>query len=142
MGQDHPEQTDTSPSPVPVREGAHPLPTPVRASMADEKGEPGAGSPAPSEVALEVDGASWVAGVDGMTRSGAGAASAPILLLRFQSRDPEAPGPREAWVVGRSLADLTDLQLEAAFRRSTPIPEAWARKSLFPEAGSRTGKDG
>lgn len=91
---------------------------------------------------VEVDGVSWVAIVGGMTRSGAGSASAPILLLQFRPRDAAAGAPREVWVVGGSLADLTDLQIEAAFRRSAEAPEAWARKPLFPEAASRSGKDG
>lgn len=142
MGQDHLDPTDASPSPVPAREGGHTPPTPVRASLADERAEAVAPSTPKNEVVLEVDGASWSASVEGMTRFGAGSASAPVLVLRFRPRDAGVEGVREAWVVGTSLADLTDLQLEAAFRRSGAAPQSWERKALFPEAGSRSGKDG
>lgn len=129
-------------TPVPARDGAPPLPTPVRASLGDDQAGVRRAEATRTTVELEVDGTSWTASVGGMSRSGATLASAPTLLLRFDRTGGGDESPREAWVVGRSLADLTDLQVEVAFGRSRPAPEAWERKPLFPEAGSRSGKEG
>lgn len=90
---------------------------------------------------LEVEGARWTARVGGKSRSGAALASAPILLVRFECADDAGARPRQAWVVGASLGKLTPLQVEAAFRASEVAEEPWARKPLFPEAGSRSGRD-
>ncbi|HKJ01200.1 MAG TPA: hypothetical protein VJ997_02060 [Longimicrobiales bacterium] len=129
-------------TPVPARAGAAPPPTPVRTSLGDERGEAAHEEAPRATVQVHVDGTSWTARVGGVTRSGAGGASAPILLLRFEAEGGGEETAREAWVVGRSLAGLSELQLEAACRRSEPAPANWVRKPLFPEAGSRSGKDG
>ena len=84
----------------------------------------------------------WTVRVGGMSRSGAALAAAPILLVLFERAGGGDEARREAWVVGRSLEDLTELQMEAALRRSTPAQSEWSRKPIFPESGSRSGKDG
>jgi len=126
----------------PARGEVRSPPTPVRASLGDPQGDPTPGVPLETTCTLEVDGRSWTVEVGGKSRSGAASASAPILLLVFRKNE-DAGEARDAWVVGRSLTDLTDLQLDEAFRRSAPVSEeAWASKPLFPEAGTRGGKDG
>lgn len=142
MGQDETPTTSGSAAPEPARGGAPPPPTPVRASLGAETGGTVAEEPSTTTAEVEVDGVSWTVRVGGMSSSGAAGAAAPILLLRFESREEGDAAPRESWVVGRSLRELTELQIEAAFGRSAPAPEAWSRKPIFPEAGSRSGKDG
>jgi hypothetical protein len=143
MGHDQ-KPTPARPSaPTPAREGTPPTPpTPVRAFLGDAGGDTPAVEPLASEASLEVDGVPWTVTVAGKSRSGAAEGPAPILLLRFEVPAGAEAEPREAWAVGRALGELTERQLERAFRTSRPAPTAWNRKPLFPEAGSRSGKDG
>lgn len=111
--------------------------------MGDDKGEEVQRTEVVRDTAeLEVEGVQWTARIGGKSRSGAALAPAPILLVRFECADDTGAPPREAWVVGASLGDLTPLQVEAAFLASEVAGEPWVPKPLFPEAGSRSGKDG
>lgn len=138
----HPHDRDSQEFAVPAAAGgeAHPRPTPVRASLGDPQGDAKRPEAARTTAEFEADGASWSVHVGGKGRSGA--ASAPILLLVFERIRGGDPEMREAWVVGNSLADLTDLDVDGAFGRSMPTPVPWSQKPLFPEAGSRGGRDG
>lgn len=143
MGNDDPQAPET---PIPLmsaRDAAHGVPTPVRASLGEENdlGHPDGLAAKDVPVALEMDGVDWTVDVGGISRSGAASAAASILLLRFRTTDGTA-AEREAWVVAKRLADLTELQLDEAFRSSTPAPDPWLAKPIFPEAGSRSGRDG
>lgn len=140
MGQRDDRDSPDFTTPLTTRDEAHPLPMPVRASLGDTQGEAREGGGPRTTAEFEADGASWSARVGGKGRSGA--ASAPMLLLVFERTGGGDDEMREAWVVGNSLADLTDLEMEGAFRKSTPTPVGWSRKPLFPEAGSRSGRDG
>lgn len=138
----HRDDRDPASSTIPLvaKDEAHPLPTPVRASLGDAQGDTRPEDAPRTTADFEADGASWSVRVGGKGRSGA--ASAPILLLLFEKSGGSEGDAREAWIVGDSLAHLTELEVEGAFRKSAPTPGAWSQKPLFPEAGSRSGKDG
>ena len=141
MVQDDASDEPNPSAPIPARGPAPPPPTPVRASLGDAP-VGGTAEPAVPMTEIEVDGTAWSVRVDGKSRSGAALASAPILFLRFERTDGVEGPSREAWAVGRALSDLTEFQVEEAFRKSAPDPGTWTRKPLFPETGSRGGRDG
>ena len=123
-------------------QGAPPSPpTPVRSAMAAPP-SPEAARQAREEAVLEADGTRWAVRVLGRSSSGSASAAAPLLLLGFfHPEDPDLPR-KEALVVARALTQLTELQLEAAWRAGqTPQPPG-TRKPIFPEIAAKGGKDG
>lgn len=114
-------------------------PTPVRASLDGHEGTSGGADPEEEEIQLALDGSEWVVRVNGRTRAGVAVGGAPILMLGFFD-DPAATVPRlEALVVGRSLSDMSEGQIDAAFRLARP-PSDPAKEDFFPEASSRRRK--
>jgi len=106
----------------------------------DATGARGTGADVP-EVSLEVDGSTWRVRVVG--RSGrAGSRSPPLLVLGFWP--PGECGPehaREAVVVARTLAELTDARLQEAHGASKPPPLPDRMKPFFDgvNGGGRGG---
>lgn len=145
MAPHEPNDETRPPAPIPAREPATTVPTPIRESLSDSPGGHGTveeeRGPTVART-LEEAGATWTAQAVGVARSGAAGASALILLVRFEPPEGGSHPPREVWVVARSLSDLSDGQLEEAFGRSVPAAEPWRAKPLFPEAGSKGGRDG
>lgn len=115
-------------------------PKPVRAAMGSAPTPPEEVSPRPipTEATVEVDGARWV--IRELGRSGSSSAS--LLLVGFFHPE-ETDGPRrEAWVVAKGLEQLTELQLEAAWRSGRPFVPPGTRRPFFPEIADRSSKDG
>ena len=114
-------------------------PTPVRAVMgpASTPAEEVA-APPPPDVHVAVDGVRWAV----RTLGRSGTASAPLLLLGFFHPDDPPEPRREALVVARRLEELTELQLEAAWRASGPYVPPGTRRPFFPEIAARGVKDG
>jgi hypothetical protein len=123
-------------------EGAPPSPpTPVRSAMAAPP-SPEAARQASGGVVLEADGIRWAVRVLGRSSSGSASAAAPLLLLGFFHPEDAALPTREALVVARALAQLTELQLDAAWRTGQPPQPPGTRKPIFPEITAKGGKDG
>jgi hypothetical protein len=86
---------------------------------------------------MELDGREWTVRVDGRDRAGSPPSDASLLLLGFY-RTPEAESPeREGWVVGRDLSDVSELNVERAYRDGRPPPDPSRRAELFPETASK-----
>ena len=106
-------------------------PTPVR-DLAPPGASRGA-SPDVSEATVDVDGVPWTVRVQGRS-GGASTASAPLLLLGFwQAQSAPAPPDREALVVGRLLADMSEGELQAAFAQSRVPADPDRRPGFFAE---------
>ena len=115
-------------------------PTPVRSALGPTAAAAHrTAAPAMSaEVCLEVEGDRWM--VRELGRSGS--LKAPLVLLGFFRPDaPEEPS-REAMVAARAVGDLSELQLEAAWRASIAHVRAGTRRPFFAEISGRGGKDG
>lgn len=114
-------------------------PKPVRAAMGDvpAPAEEVSARPAP-EVVLEADDARWVVRELGR----AGSSKAPFLLVGFFLPGEADEPRREAWVVAKGLEQLTELQLEAAWRSGGPSVPPGTRRPFFPEIADRGAKDG
>lgn len=94
------------------------------------------------EAQLEVDGERWTVRVLGCSVAGPASAPLPFLLLGFFSADEPSAPRREALLVGRSLSDLTELELLAAWHSGRPPRPAGERPPFFPEISSKGGKEG
>lgn len=161
MGADSPEEPGRPrkrlPVPVrPVRGRGESVgrPRSVRDSVAElhppsarETAEPhgtahaGGADPEEGEVRLCAEGIEWTIRVRGRGRAGAKSGPAPLLVLGFFD-DPTAEEPRrEALVVARRLSDMSERQLEGAFRIARPPTEPGSR-GFFPETTSRRKSDG
>ena len=90
-----------------------------------------------SEATVDVDGTTWTVRVQG--RSGGGSTvSAPLLLLGFwNAQSAPAPPDREALVVGRLLADMSERELEAALAQSRVPADPDRRPGFFAEISER-----
>ncbi|MCH7533919.1 MAG: hypothetical protein IIB36_19455 [Gemmatimonadetes bacterium] len=115
-------------------------PTPVRGDLATPGVFPGASpdvEPDVGEATVEVDGTSWTVRVRG--RSGGGSAvNTPLLLLGFwKVQSATSPPDREAFVVGRLLADMTAGDLEAALAESRDPADPDRRPAFFSEISER-----
>lgn len=122
--------------------GAQPSPpTPVRAVMAASP-PPGAARQEGGEATVEADGVRWAVRVLGRSWAGSASAAAHLLLVGFFHPEDAAVPRREALVVARSLTQLTELQLEAAWRTAQAPQPADTRKPLFPEIAAKGGKEG
>ena len=88
---------------------------------------------------IQVAGEHWVVHVAGASLAGESSGSvAPLLLLTF-ARAGEAEHPTsEVMVAGRTLSDLSDLQLENAFRQARPHEPEWSGRPIF--GATRRGK--
>jgi len=117
-------------------------PTPVRAAppVAAAPSEPARASAA--DVELEAGGERWTVRVIGRSVSGPALAPMPFLLLGFFLADEPAAPRREALLVGRDLADLTDLELLAAWHSGRSPRPAGERRPFFPEIAGKGGKEG
>lgn len=116
-------------------------PTPVRSVMAASP-PPEAAWPAGEETVLEADGVNWTVRVLGRSLAGSASAAAHLLLVGFFHPEDAALPRREALVVARSLAQLTELQLEAAWKTAQAPQAAGTRKPIFPEIAAKGGKEG
>lgn len=133
-----PSRRDGGDRPSPARPSK---PTPVRAledTPRPRGEEPG---PPPERATFESEGRSWVAEVVGQA-GGPGPGDGPgLLLLRLEPEEPgDGPGPREAWLVGKRLSELTESHLERALARSEPWREGREPAPFFTEEGGRRGR--
>jgi len=136
--------------PRPLTDGSRP---PAAAGQAPESGKPtpvrdlarsGASTDVPADVepdveeaTVEVDRLSWTVRVQGRS-GGASAASIPLLLLGFwKDQSASLPPDREALVVGRLLADLSEGELVAALAGSSDPPDPDRRPGFFVELSER-----
>jgi hypothetical protein len=121
-------------------------PTPARAWAGGDGGAvdarttraaPGAEGIEPdvSEVALEVDGEAWRVRVLGRSGRSDGRSPALLVLGFWSPGEPDRRHVREATVVARALADLSDARLREAFDTATPPPAPEGRKPFFDAAG-------
>lgn len=89
------------------------------------------------EATVEVDRLSWTVRVQGRS-GGASAVSAPLLLLGFwKGQSASLPPDREALVVGRLLADLSESELAEALAGSSDPADADRRPGFFAELSER-----
>jgi hypothetical protein len=116
-------------------------PTPVRAlenTPRPRSGEPG---PPPERTTFESGGRVWVAEVAGQGGGPARGGGPGLLLLKLEPEGPgDDPGPREGWVVGARLSELTEFHLERALARSGPWREDRGAAPFFTEEGGRRGR--
>ena len=114
-------------------------PTPVR-----DLSRPAASTDLPAEVdvdveetTVDVDGLSWTVRVQGRS-GGASTANTPLLLVGFWKAPSVASTPdREALVVGRLLADMSEEELAAALAGSRNPPDPDRRPGFFAEISER-----
>jgi hypothetical protein len=86
---------------------------------------------------VDVDGTIWTVRVQGRS-GGTSTVSAPLLLLGFwNAQSAPAPPDREALVVGRLLADMSERELEAALAQSRVPPDPDRRPGFFAEISDR-----
>lgn len=118
-------------------------PTPVRVSMdaqrdASEPREPPSRRLGLGEGEREEE---WIARVEGRAETGgAGDTGVPLLFLTFARADDPERRLRETIRVGRSLAGLSEMELEAALAEARPFEGDWERSDLF--AGTRKKRGG
>ena len=127
-------------APIVARQVAEPgKPTPVR-DLAAPGVSPGAFpevEPDIDEATVEVDGTSWTIRVQGRS-GGSDAMKPPLLLLGFwKAQTVASPPDREALVVGRLLADLTEDDLEAALAESRDPAVVDRSRGFFTEISER-----
>lgn len=90
---------------------------------------------------FEYDGESWTAELSGRTRSGTPPDSgAPLMLVRFRPTESEAPEDLQAWAVGRTLDELSDVQLAELAGRAQPLPPSSDPAPRAPSARSRDSR--
>lgn len=94
------------------------------------------------EAQLEVDGEHWTVRVLGRSVAGPVSAPLPFLLLGFFAADEPSTLRREALLVGRSLSDLTELEILAAWHSGRPPRPPGERPPFFPEIAGKGGKEG
>jgi len=101
-----------------------------------------AASPPQADVELEAGGERWIVRVLGRSTSGPASAAMPFLLLGFFGADAPSEPRREALVVGRDLAELTQLELLAAWQSGRAPRPPGERRPFFPEIAGKGGKEG
>lgn len=116
-------------------------PTPVRALEDTPRPRGGEPDPPPERTTFESGGRVWVAEVAGQG-GGPGRAGGPgLLLLKLEPEEPGDDGePREAWLVGERLSELTEAHLERALARSIPWREDDGPAPFFTDEGGRRGR--
>ncbi len=127
---------------APDGRGAAPTtPTPVRAVAAPLPAPPEAGRSA-TDAELRTGDERWTVRVLGRSVSGPSSARTPFLLLGFFDADEPSEPRREALVVGRDLADLTESELLTAWHAGRVPRPSGERKPFFGEIAGKRGKEG
>jgi len=85
------------------------------------------------ELAFRAGGRSVTARILGRSETG----RAPVMLLGFRSEAPDDADEREALVVGRDLASLSDAQLAAALDRARPPSRSMEPRPFFADSSER-----
>ena len=95
-----------------------------------------------AQAEMEADGERWTVRVLGRSTSGPASARMPLLQLGFFGPgDPSEPR-REALVVARDLADMTELELLAAWQSARAPRHPGEPRPFFPEIAGKGGKEG
>lgn len=114
------------------RPGAQPPPARDLATPSSRAAPP-AEEPDLDGATVEVDGTVWTVRVRGRS-GGSSAMKAPLLLLGFwEKQTAESLPDREALVVGRRFADLTEDDLQTALAESRDPAAASRSKGFFSE---------
>ena len=121
------------PAPPPGRPGK---PTPVR-SLRKGPHDTEETDIDPERTSIVLEGVSWEVVVDGASYGGSAPNPVRMLVLRFTRQDDQESRPREAWVVGDRLEDLSEDRLLAALRDAEPRAERREATGFFEDLGGR-----
>lgn len=118
-------------------------PTPVRVSMDAQRDAPEPREPPSRRLRRgeEEREEEWIVRVEGRAETGgAGDVGTPLLFLTFARSDDPERRLRETIRVGRSLAGLSEMELQEALDGARPFEGDWERSDLF--AGTRKKRGG